>query len=192
MINFARYILSVFALLLLLTSCEKKLVPVDVEIKDPIRHYSPVIQGENLGVTYEIENKSDEPLFIQEVQTSCGCIIPRNDLPIVILPHKTGFLRLTYNSIKNTGFVEHYVWMYGNFADSIYREMRFDTNVVPNADYTRDYEQLWHEKETRTGSMRDLVDGESTEKGYRTEDWEDPRTENREQIEDQVEDFLFK
>lgn len=187
-----RYIISgLAAFFLILTACiDKELKDVRVEIKDPIRHYYPVIQGELLGVTYEFENKSDTPLFIQEVQTTCGCVVAHDELPIVILPHRTGMLHLTYNTIKNSGFVRHYVWCYGNFVDSTYRELQFDTNVVPNADYTRDYEQLWHEQETRTGSMRDFVDGKSSEKGYRTDEG-DPRDEYREEIQGIIDAHAF-
>lgn len=170
------------ALLLALTSCFKKeLEPVEVTITDPIRHYYPVIQGEILGITYEIKNESDNTLVIQEVQTTCGCIIPTDDLPLMILPKRVGYLRLAYNTIKNSGYVTHYAWLYGNFTDSIWRELKFETNVVPSADYVRDYEQLWHEQTTKTGSMRDLVDGESSEKGYYTPDGTDPRAKQIEE-----------
>lgn len=175
----------------LFTACEKKLDPAVVEIIDPIRHYYPVVQGEMLGVTYEIENTSDNALFIQEVQTTCGCVVPSSDLPIVVLPKRRGYLRLSFNSIKNTGYVCHYVWCYGNFADSTWRELQFDTNVVPSADYIRDYEQLWQEKATHTGSMANLVDGDSSEKGYYTDDGVDPRERNRQNIQDAADDLAF-
>ncbi|MCH5347588.1 MAG: DUF1573 domain-containing protein [Muribaculaceae bacterium] len=170
---------------------DKELVPVEAEFRDPIRHYYPVIQGETLGISYEIENKSDDPLFIQEIQTTCGCIVALDELPFLVLPNRTATLHLSYNTIKNTGFVEHYVWLYGNFVDSTYRELQFDTNVVPNADYTRDYEVLWHEKQTKTGSMRDFVDGDSSEKGYFTDETGDPRDNNRERIQKKLDSHAF-
>ena len=155
---------------LLLISCEKELKPVHVVVVDPVRHYYPVIQGELMGVTYELENVDEEPLFIREVQTTCGCLVPRDELPIVVLPHKSGFVHLDFNTIKNTGYVSHYVYCYGNFADSTYIELSFDTNVVPRADYIRDYEQLWTEQTNHKGSMREFVDGTTAQKGYYTED----------------------
>lgn len=169
-----------------LISCDKKLEPADVEIIDPKRHYYPVIQGELLGVTYEIENVSDHPLFIQEIQTTCGCVLAKDELPIVIPPNQRGKVNFTFNSLKNVGHVEHYAWLYGNFTDSLYRELQFDTNVVPPRDYTRDYEELWHDFERKSDNMKDLVDGNSTDKGYYTDEGMDPREENREEIEDKV------
>lgn len=171
-------------------ACDKQLKEVDVEIIDPRRHYYPVIQGELLGITYEIENTSDHPLFIQEVQTTCGCLVTNDQLPLVVLPNQTGKLHFTYNSTKNTGYVEHFAWLYGNFKDSTYRELQFDTNVVPPRDYTRDYEELWRDVERRSPNMKDLVDGKSAEKGYYTDEGMDPRSVLRDEIQDQVDDFL--
>lgn len=175
---------------LLLAACEKKLEPVDVEIIDPKRHYYPVIQGELLGVTYDIENLSDKPLFIQEIQTTCGCVVANDELPIVILPNQTGSVHLTYNTLKNVGYVEHFAWLYGNFADSVYREIQFDTNVVPPRDYTRDYEELWHDFEAKSPSLKDLVDGKSSNKGYYTDEGIDPREEALEEANATVDDLI--
>lgn len=165
-------------------------MPATVEIVDPQRHYYPVLQGEIMKVSYEIENTSDEPLIIQEIQTTCGCIIPSDELPIVILPKKTGRINLAYNTTKNTGAVDHYIWLYGNFADSAYRELSFDTNVVPPADYTRDYEQLYHEHTTRSGSLRDFIDGFSYEKGYYTDEG-DPRAIERQETQRKADALAF-
>ena len=176
---------------LILVACERKLEPVDVEITDVKRHYYPVIQGELLGITYDIENVSDHPLFIREIQTTCGCMFSEDKLPIVILPKQTGKVHFTYNSTKNTGYVEHFAWLYGNFADSTYRELQFDTNVVPPRDYTRDYEELYHNVQTRSPDMKDLVDGKSTDKGYYTDEGIDPREVNRIETQQNFDRFAF-
>ena len=157
-----------FLLLALLTlcGCNKELLPAEVIIIDPARHYYPVVQGEMMGVNYEIENISDNPLFIQEVQTTCGCLIARDDLPIVVLPHKKGFVHLDFNTIKNSGYAEHFIYLYGNFKDGNMVELQFDTNVVPQADYSRDYEQLWKEQSKDVVKQRTRDDGTYDVKGY--------------------------
>ena len=126
-------------------SCNKRLKPATVLIANPVLHLNPVPQGEALKILFEIENTSNNPLFIQEIQTTCGCIVPKNELPIVILPHRMGTVHLAYNTIKNTGYVDHFVYCYGNFDGEDHIELEFDTNVVPRADYIRDYEQLMTE-----------------------------------------------
>ena len=158
---------------IVLSGCNKELLPAEVIIIDPVRHYYPVVQGELMGVNYEIENISDNPLFIQEVQTTCGCLVARDDLPIVVLPHKKGFLHLEFNTIKNNGYAEHFVYCYGNFKEGNMIELQFDTNVVPQADYSRDYEQLWKEQKKDVGVKRRRDDGTYDVKGYYIGDSED-------------------
>lgn len=187
-----RKLLFITIILAILCACERELKPVEVEITDPIRHYYPVIQGELLGITYEVENLSKDPLFIKEIQTTCGCVVNHDKLPVVILPNQKGKIHFTYNSTKNTGHVENYAWLYGNFADSAYRELQFDTNVVPPAAFTPDYEELWHLVETKSPGMKDLVDGKATEKGYYTDEGLDPKDQNREDIENIVEEKILK
>lgn len=193
----AASILCMMGVALALFSCrDKKLKEAQVEIIDIDRHYYPVIQGEILPITYEIENTSDVPLVIQEIQTSCGCLVPFDDLPIMVLPNKKNTIRLGYNSNKNTGFVEHQIYLYGNFKDSTYRLLTFDTNVVPPADYTRDYEVRFHEQNERAKrKFEDLVDGDSNEKGYYTDDTgdirENTRRERQEKADEMVEGVMF-
>jgi hypothetical protein len=169
-------------------SCDKELKPASVIVVDPVRHYYPVIQGEMMNLSYEIENTSDNPLFIQEMQTTCGCIISRDDLPVVILPHKVGYIHLTFNTIKNTGYVDHFIYCYGNFQDSTCVELEFDTNVVPRADYVHDYEQLWQEQTTGSSSIRDFVDGMPGQKGYYTNPEMSPRTRRKEAVQEVIDE----
>ena len=170
---------------------EKKLEEADVVIEDIDRHYYPVIQGEILPIDYEIENVSDVPLVVQEIQTSCGCIIPADELPIMVLPNKKNTIRLGYNSIKNTGHVEHQIYLYGNFKDSTYRLLTFDTNVVPPADYTRDYEVLFHEQQEQGKiKLEDLVDGKSSHKGYYTDEKGDPRENTRSERQEKADEVV--
>ena len=39
-------------------------------------------------------------------------------------------------------------------------------NVVPDADYTRDYEELYQDFNTKNGIVREMVDGKESELGY--------------------------
>jgi len=176
---------------MLVCGCEKQLLPAEVIVIDPVRHYYPVVQGETMSINYEIENISDNPLFIQEVQTTCGCLVARDDLPIVILPHKQGKVHLEFNTLKNNGYVEHFVECYGNFKDTTVVQLQFDTNVVPQADYFVDYEQLWKQQEREGGAgMREFVDGGSAAKGYYTEDGVNPRERKKKEIQDAIDGLM--
>ena len=139
---YIKFVAILAVMVAVFASCDKRLKPATVLIANPVLHLNPVPQGEALKILFEIENTSNNPLFIQEIQTTCGCIVPKNELPIVILPHRMGTVHLAYNTIKNTGYVDHFVYCYGNFDGEDHIELEFDTNVVPRADYIRDYEQL--------------------------------------------------
>lgn len=175
--------------LLFFAACEKRLKPATVIIVDPIRHYYPVVQGEIMRVSYAIENVSENPLFIREVQTSCGCLTQNNELPIVILPHKQGFINIDFNTIKNTGYAQHFIYLYGNFKDSSLVELQFDTNIVPPGNTSPDYEELWQEQTGTT--IKDAVDGTSGEKGYYVDPGIDTRQKSRQETQRKVDSRAF-
>ena len=175
--------------LLFFAACEKILKPATVIIVDPVRHYYPVVQGEIMRVSYAIENVSENPLFIREVQTSCGCLLQRNEMPIVILPHKQGFINIDFNTIKNTGYAQHFIYCYGNFKDSSVVELQFDTNIVPPGNTTPDYEELWQEQ--NGVSIKEAVDGVNGEKGYYIDGGTNPREKENHEIQRKIDSHAF-
>ena len=71
-----------------------------------------------------------------------------------------------HNSIKNVGEVVHRIRIFGNMLPNGKAELKFDVNVVPDADYTRDYEELYQDFNTKNGIVREMVDGKESELGY--------------------------
>ncbi len=132
--------------LFLLSACEPDIRPAGYIVIDPSRHYYPVEQGRDLSLSFEVCDTSDHPLFIQEIQTSCGCITVDTELPLVVLPGKSELLRFRFSTIKNVGYVSHYIHLYGNFLGTPMVPISFDTYVVPPADYVHDYEQLFADR----------------------------------------------
>ena len=45
-------------------------------------------------------------------------------------------------------------------------QLQFDTNVVPRADYVRDYEQLWLEHAKNLPSIPSIINGSISSKSY--------------------------
>jgi hypothetical protein len=148
------------------SSCKRKVEPTTVQVIDPNRHYYPILQGQEMDMKYEIVNVGNNPLFITEIQPSCGCMVVDDDYPITVLPHKNGFIHIKYNSTKNVGLVDHYIRCYGNFAKTGMLELRFDVHVVPDADYTRDYEELYRDYEAKNGKVKEAVDGKESNQYY--------------------------
>lgn len=166
--NFYSIIVFVYCLLLL-ASCgniaDKKTTMV---VEDNNRHYYPVLAGQPKDIAFKLTNTGKNPLIITDIITSCGCLKEESGFGgnFTIPPGKERILTLSYNSAKNVGYVKHYITLYGNFENAEYQELVFDINVVPNALYTKDYEELYTEEMNSEGGLKRMVDGDENNKGY--------------------------
>ena len=159
-----KYLVLIFVLFTL-SSCDrfsnkvKEAAPITtMEIEDPIRHYYPVVRGGKLNVSYKFKNTGEHPLVIRDVQASCGCITT-NRFERPISPGKFGYIEFEYDSTKNIGYVEHYVLIVANVADTYTNEVRFATNVVSDPLYIKDYEQIYLEEQNT--DAEELVEGDA-------------------------------
>lgn len=159
------FLAAMIVLLASTTGCKKTIHSTTVFVEDSIRHYFPIRQGEELSILYNIENTGDQPLIIQDIHTTCGCVVIDQDAERLIPPHGNSYLHLKYNSRKNVGEVKHTIRIYGNIAPAGMKALQFIVNVVPNPDYTRDYEELYRAT-IKGGSVGDIIDGKSRDKGY--------------------------
>lgn len=151
---------------LVLAACTKKVGTTTMAVPDSVRHYYPVVQGEELKMDYYLKNTGAEPFVIDDIQPSCGCISvdPAGD---VIPPGDSLQLRFTFATTKNVGYVRHTIRVFGNARPVGVVCLVFDVNVVPPADYTRDYEELYREQVDKESlGTEDLVNGQSSQKGY--------------------------
>lgn len=158
--------LKYVVIFILMTSCDFEEKLVDVRIIDPVRHYYPIIQGQELQIIIELENRSEAPFKITDILTSCGCVVVNRATFDVVPGNSTAFLELTYNSNKNIGLVNHFIYIYGNLKEGDNIEANFDVHVVPDALYTPDYEELYRKEVEKEGGLKNLVDGNETERGY--------------------------
>ena len=78
--NFRHHIMGRWGLVAVLLaasavlSCSRKVSYTELQIKDPVRHYHPILQGQELTIIVPMENIGEVPLTIKDVQPSCGCI----------------------------------------------------------------------------------------------------------------------
>lgn len=152
---------------LIMTSCSNlRDYKTSIEVVDNGRHYYPILVGQELEVTYFIKNIGEHPLIIDDIITSCGCLILSESIIKSIPPNEEGVLKLIYNSNKNVGYVKHYIGLYGNFVGHAVEELTFDVNVVPNALYTEDYEELYLQEKKEKGNIKGVVDGAELNKVY--------------------------
>lgn len=153
------------SLIVLCNSCNIKDKKTMLKVADADRHYYPILRGQTLDVLYEIENTGENPLFISSIKTSCGCMLI-DDSSFKVLPAGgKGFVKIKYDSKKNIGYVKHYITIHANLTTEKPEELTFDVHVVPNALYTKDYEELYSEHKKEAGDVKSLVDG-SNNLGY--------------------------
>lgn len=160
------HFLKLLTISMFIISCDFEDKLVDVEIVDPVRHYYPIVQGQELNIIIELKNNSDYPFKISDVLTSCGCVILKKGAFEVIPAQSTGYLELAYNSNKNIGLVNHFIYVYGNLNKVEKLEANFDVHVVPDALYTPDYEELHQKDVDAKGGTKSFVEGSENEKGY--------------------------
>lgn len=137
-----------------------------LNIEDNNRHYYPILSGQTLDVAFTIKNTGAVPFVLSDMVISCGCITSNKSSIDAIPAGGEGRLILKYNTIKNVGYVKHYVTLYGNLLNKEKIDIWFDVNVVPDPLYTKDYEELHHEEMKNTGKVKEMVDGKASNKGY--------------------------
>ena len=136
-----------------------------LKIEDSIRHYYPILRGSKLNLTVKIENTGEYPLKIYNVLPSCGCILttyPKR--PIAV--GAAGFVQMEYESGKNIGYVAMYTTILAN-TNTYDHTIFFDVNVVSNALYTKDYEEVYNIKQEEESSLvTEMVEGSPNQRGY--------------------------
>lgn len=161
-----KYFILILAVLVSITGCYDKNKKTTLKITDNYRHYYPICVGQELDIMFEIENTGEYPFILSDIVTSCGCLTLKKSSINVIRAGKKGMLRMTYDSRKNIGYVKHYITLYGNFTTTNKIDIVFDVNVVPDAQYTKDYEELYRDKVSKQGGLKRFVDGDENTKGY--------------------------
>lgn len=161
------------------SSCRKEVGSTSLLILDSVRHYYPVVMGEDLELVYRIANIGTEPLVITDIQPSCGCVVTDGETEAIIPPGQETKLSFKFDTNKNVGYVHHTIRIFGNITPSGMAQMTFDCNVVPPTNSSVDYEENWHERKAKELAVKELVDGKTGQKGYWTDDGRSDREHSR-------------
>lgn len=155
-------------LIFALTSCEKllhkELKTTAIGLKDSVRHYYPIVLGDELSITCQITNKGAEPLAITDIQPSNFSIALNSPMPEIIPPGKTEYINFIFHSEKNVGFAEHKIRFFGNIYPDGVATLTFDTHIVRPTLDKFDYEEVYFS--TKRDMIDEFVDGELGQKGY--------------------------
>ena len=162
----ALYLFCVFITLFFMGCAQIRDQVTTLEIVDNNRHYYPILRGQELEVVFDIKNTGEHPFILSEMLISCGCVVSKKSSINSIPAGAERRIILTYDSSKNIGLVKHHIDIYGNLANKEKKVLEFDVNVVPESAYTRDYEELFREKQIKDGSLKRMTEGDENNKGY--------------------------
>lgn len=171
---------------IVLSRWEKTLNPTTMEIKDSIRHYYPIVLGDELAITCEITNTGDEPLSITDIQPSNFSISLESDMPGLLPPGAKHELSFIFHSEKNVGYTEHTIRFFGNIKPNGYSELTFDTHIVRPSIDEIDYEEVYFRM--KRDMMGQFIDGELGQRGY----WVDGADDSDYNVEDSAYQRSYK
>ncbi|MCR5003824.1 MAG: DUF1573 domain-containing protein [Bacteroidales bacterium] len=160
-------------------SCGKKVEYTSILVQDSIRHYYPMIQGQELEIAYRIANIGKEPLVLIDIVPSCGCISTDGKINNIILPDKELTLQFRYNSSKSVGLVEEKIYLYGNIEPDGEAVLKFDVNVVAPYGKSPDYEEHYYEESKLERLIKGTTAGYEQERGYWIDSNEYPENYSR-------------
>ncbi|PZP49452.1 MAG: hypothetical protein DI598_07815 [Pseudopedobacter saltans] len=98
----------------------------EVKFKDSMQNFGTVKKGELVKLKYAVENIGINPLFIVNVQPSCGCTVA-DYTKQPILPGKAGEIVATFDSNHGT-------------AGQIHKSIIVTTNTKNNPNYVLAFE----------------------------------------------------
>jgi hypothetical protein len=111
-----RRVVIVIGIVVLLASCKNTSTPgssaaIDstsapyIYFKEDSHDFGKVTQGEEVSYTFVFENRGKSNLVIKDVQTSCGCTVPRYEQKPVP-PGKAGTVELVFHTAGKAGTVK--------------------------------------------------------------------------------------
>ena len=83
--------------LLAAVSAFKVDVPAEFKFEKETHDFGKIAQGKPVSVEFKFTNIGDEPLIITNIESVCGCTVPKyTNTPV--LKGKTGTITVTYNA----------------------------------------------------------------------------------------------
>ncbi|WKK58546.1 DUF1573 domain-containing protein [Sphingobacterium sp. BN32] len=155
------------ACILLTVGCKTPTQITSMEIEDSVRTYLPILQGDKQDIIVKVKNTGKTALKIEDVLPSCACTDAKI-LNNLIPPGKTGYIQMKFDSNKNIGYAGVYTTIVANTPQK-YHTLFFEINVVPDANKTLDYEEIYRDNlMSNKFYLREANKGKSLDKNYVT------------------------
>ena len=126
---------------MLFVGCRKEIGGTNVRIKDPVRHYIPILQGDELQMMWRLYNDGPNPLIISDIQPACSAIRLISEKPSLVPQGDSALMVFVFRSDENINLAQHTIRVFGNILPNGVAEMQFDVSVVrPTPNHT-DFEE---------------------------------------------------
>lgn len=135
------YIIAIMLLAVLFTGCRKEIGPTNVRVKDPVRHYIPILQGDELQMMWRLYNDGPNPLIISDIQPACSTIRLASEQPSLVPVGDSALMVFVFRSDENINMAKHTIRIFGNIVPDGVVEMQFDVSVVRPTPNHSDFEE---------------------------------------------------
>lgn len=133
---------------------------------DSVRHYYPILEGEQVFIICGLKNTLDRPLVVKEALPSDFSVSLTSSMPIVIPKNDTAMVSFTFVADRNIGKTTHLIRFYDEDS-RVLDSLIFDTHVVrPSLDGSDHEEHFLNEDQS---FIEEFVDGSLGQKGYWTD-----------------------
>lgn len=106
----------------------KNMPKTTMDVAQTKHDFGTITEGDKVRHTWTVKNTGQQPLFISNVQTSCGCTAPSFSKE-PILPGTEGVITLEFNSAGKEGIVNKNALIMANTDNSPF-SIGFTANVL--------------------------------------------------------------
>ena len=100
-----------------------------ITFKETTHDFGEITQGDQVEHVFKFENTGTTPLILTNVQTTCGCTVPKWPRE-PILPGKEAEIKVKFNSTGKSGKVSKTITIISNSVEPI-TKINIKTNIVP-------------------------------------------------------------
>ncbi|MBO4454507.1 MAG: hypothetical protein J5761_05575 [Paludibacteraceae bacterium] len=136
-------ILSVILVLaaMVMVGCRKEVGGTNVRVKDPVRHYIPILQGDELQMLWWLYNDGPNPLIVTSIQPACSAISLVSERPSLVPVGDSALMVFVFQSDENINLATHKIRIFGNIIPKGVTEMQFSVSVVRPTPNHSDFEE---------------------------------------------------
>jgi hypothetical protein len=100
-----------------------------IEWLNPTRNFGTVKEGDSVIITFRCRNTGDNPLFLSEIHSPCGCTVPNySEKPI--LPGEEDELPVYFNTAGQAGTVHKSIVVTSNTSNGAKHSLSFEGKVT--------------------------------------------------------------